>query len=118
MGRLGAQGAGGAVTGFATTGMRYGDGTSSTEQWRRRREKQGRRNREERRRRRPYSAAQKQEEATQQPSPTNAKPEMATGAPGRRRKLTDGELSACCTIPTNYRIATRFNSQITPKFVW
>ena len=32
MGRLGAQGASRAMTGFAVTGMRYGDGTSSTEQ--------------------------------------------------------------------------------------
>ena len=104
--------------GFAATGMRYGDGTSSTEQRRRRRKKQGSRNGEERRRRRPYSAAQKREETTQQPSPASVKPEMATGAPGRRRKLTDGEVSLAGTVPGNYQIATRFKSQITPKIAW
>ena len=42
VGRLGAQGASGAMMGFAVIGRHYGDGTSSTEQRRRRREKQGR----------------------------------------------------------------------------
>ena len=42
-GRLGAQGASGAMMGFFEAGMRYGDDASSTELWRRRREKQRRR---------------------------------------------------------------------------
>ena len=39
------------------------------------------------------------------------------GARRSRWKLTDGESVPASTVPTNYRIATRFKSQITPKFV-
>ena len=65
-----------------------------------------------------YSAAKNHGEAMQQPSHASAKPEMAMGAPRSRWKLADGEVSPAGTVPTNYRIATRLISQITPKFVW
>ena len=85
---------------------------------RRRWEKQRRGNGGERRRRRLYSVAKKHREATQQPSHASAKPEVATGATGRRWKLAVGEVSPAGTVPTNYRIATRLISQITLKFIW
>ena len=83
-----------------------------------RREKQ--RKEKERQRRRPglYNAVKAHGDDAQQLLHASAKPKMATGATRTLRKLTDGEVSACCTVPTNYRIATLFNSQITPKFVW
>ena len=43
---------------------------------------------------------------------------VTTSVPGRRRKLAVGEVSPEDTIHRNYRIATRIESQITPKFVW
>ena len=48
----------------------------------------------------------------------SAKPEVATGATGTRWKITDGEVSPAGTVLGNYRIATRFKSQITPKIAW
>ena len=61
--------------------------------------------------------AKKQEEATPWPSPRQRdakdgherawKPEEDL----RRWQLPDG------TVPTNYKIATRFKTQITPKFI-
>ena len=65
-----------------------------------------------------YSAAKNHGEAMQQPSHASAKPKVATGTLGSRWKLADGEVSPAGTVPTNYRIATRLISQITPKFVW
>ena len=118
MGRLGAQELGEAMTGFAATGMRYGDGMSSTEQRRRRREKQGRRKGEERRRCRPYSAAKAHGDDAQQLLHASTTPKMATVTTGTLRKLTDGEVSPAVTVHHIYRIATRLISQITPKFIW
>ena len=42
-----------------------------------------------------YSAAKKHGEAMQQPSHASAKPDVATGTPGRRWKIADGEVSTC-----------------------
>ena len=81
----------------------------------RRREKQRKGNGGERRWRRLYSAAKKHGEATQQPSPTSLKPEMATGTTGSRRKLTDGEVSPAGTVHYIYRIATRLISKLLPN---
>ena len=65
-----------------------------------------------------YSAAKEHGDDTQQPSHASAKPEMATGAPGRRWKLTDGESWPAFTVQAIYQNATCFISQITLKFVW
>ena len=96
----------------------YGDGTSSSELGDADGKNRGRKRRRTATTSWLYSAAKKHEEATQQPSHASAKPKMATGAPGIRWKLTDGEVSPAGIVPTNYRIATRLISQITPKFVW
>ena len=48
----------------------------------------------------------------------STKPKMATSAPGSRKKIADGEVASAATVSQNYKIATRFESQITPKFVW
>ena len=80
--------------------------------------KTGEKKRKERRRCELNRAARKQGEAMQQPSHASAKPEVATGATGSRRKVADGEVSPEDTVHRNYRIATRLFSQITPKFVW
>ena len=39
------------------------------------------------------------------------------GARRSQWKLIDGESVPASTVPTNYQIATRFKTQITPKFV-
>ena len=96
----------------------YGDGTGSMEQRRRRREKQGRRNGDERRRHWPYSAAQKQGEVTQESSRASVEPKTATSAPGNQKKAAGGEVASAATVPHIYRIVIRFESQITPKFMW
>ena len=49
---------------------------------------------------------------------TNTKPKTATSAPGNQKKVTGGEVSSAVTVHQNYRIATRFKFQITPKFMW
>ena len=49
---------------------------------------------------------------------TSVKPKMATSAPGNQKKVTGGEVSPAGTVHRNYRIATRFETQITPKFMW
>ena len=46
-----------------------------------------------------------------------AKPKMATSAPGNQKKVAVGEVSPVGTVHRNYRIATLFESQITPKFM-
>jgi len=117
-GWLGAQGTSGAMTTLLRKERHYGDGTGSTEQRRRCQEKQGRRNWDERRRHWPYSAAQKQGEATQESSRASVEPKTATSAPGNQKKAAGGEVSPAGTVHRNYRIATRFESQITPKFMW
>ena len=47
----------------------------------------------------------------------SAKPKMATSAPRNQKKVADSEVSSAVTVHQNYRIATRFESQITPKFM-
>jgi len=113
-----AQGASGAMTALLRMERHYVDGTGSTEQRRRRREKQGRRNGDERRRHWPYSVAQKQGLATQESSRASTEPKMATSAPGNQKKAAGGEVASAATVPQNYKIATRFEFQITPKFMW
>ena len=103
---------------FADTRKALRQRHSSTEQRRRRRENQSRENGEERRLLRLYSAAKNQVEATQEPSRASMESEMATDATGTPKKITDGEVSPAGTVHRNYRIATHFESQITPKFVW
>ena len=44
-------------------------------------------------------------------------PQTATTAPGSKPKVTGGVARAVSTVQHNYRIATHFQSQITPKFV-
>ena len=65
-----------------------------------------------------YSRTKEHGDGTQQLPHASVKQEVATGAPGSRQKLTDGESLPACTIQANYRIATRSISQITLKFVW
>ena len=65
-----------------------------------------------------YSAAKEHGDDTQQPPHASVKQEVATGAPGRRWKLTDGESWPAFTVQAIYQNATRFISQITLKFVW
>ena len=74
--------------------------------------------REERLRHKLYRAAKKQGEATQQPSHASAMLKIAMRAIGSHRKVADGEVSFAVTVLGNYRIATRFKSQITPNFLW
>ena len=98
--------------------MSYGDGTSLTGQWRRRREKQRRRTVKNgdgegliawlRSKRKPRSSLLH----------ASTKPKMATNAPGNQKKVAGGEVSAAGTVQRNYRIATRIESKITPKFMW
>ena len=118
MGRLGAQGAGGAVTGFATTGRHYGDDTSSTEQRRRRREKQGRRTEKNGDGEDFIARLRSKKKPRRSLLHASAKLNVATSAPGSQRKLANGEVSPEDTVHRNYRIATHLFSQITPKFVW
>ena len=103
---------------FVMTGMHYGNSTSSMEQRRRRRDKQGRRTEKNGDSEDLIARLRNKKKPRSSLPPASAKPEMATGVPGRRRKLTDGEVSPAGTVLGNYRIATRFKSQITPKFVW
>ena len=65
-----------------------------------------------------YSVAKEHGDATQQPPHASVKQEVATGAPGSRWKLTDGESCPAFTVQAIYRNATRFISQITLKIVW
>ena len=44
-------------------------------------------------------------------------PRAATAAPGSQKKLAVGEVSPAGTVHQNYRTATGFETQITPKFV-
>ena len=44
-------------------------------------------------------------------------PKMATRAPGSKPKVADDVARAVNTVPSNYRIAIQFESQITPKFL-
>lgn len=117
-GRLGSQGVDGAVASFAETRktLRRRHELDGVGRWRR--EKQ--RKEKERRRRRPtlYSAVKAHGDNAQQLLHASTMPKKATGATGTPRKLTDGEVSPVGTVHNIYRIATRFNSQITPKFVW
>jgi len=48
----------------------------------------------------------------------SAKPKTATSAPRNQKKVAGGEVSSTVTVHQNYRIATRFKSQITPHFMW
>ena len=104
--------------GFAATGMRYGDGTSSTEQRRRRREKQRRRTAKNDEGEDLIARLRSKRKPRSNLLHASAKPNVATSAPGRRRKLAVGEVSPEDTVHRNYRIATHLFSQITPKFVW
>ena len=85
----------------------YGGGVGKTE------EEKG----DERRWHKLYMMARKQEEATQESSPRqrNAKDGHALAwkqqEAHRRRQLPAG------IVPQNYKIATRFKTQITPKFM-
>ena len=117
VGRLGAQGASRAMMGFAMTGWRYGDGTSSTEQRRRRREKQGRRKEKNSDGEDLITRPGSKKKPRRGLLHASAKPNVAMSTPGSQRKLTVSEVSPKDTVHKNYRIATRLFSQITPKFV-
>jgi len=45
-------------------------------------------------------------------------PKMAMSAPGTEKKVAGGEVASVVTVYQIYRIAIRFKSQITPKFMW
>ena len=64
-----------------------------------------------------YSTAKEHEDDTQQLPHASAMQEVATGTPGSRQKLTDGESLPACTVQGIYQNATRFIAQITLKFV-
>ena len=75
------------------------------------------RKREERRRHKLCRAARKRGDDMQQLAHASAKPEKAMGATGSQKKVAGGEVSPAGTVHQNYRIATHFESQITPKFI-
>ena len=47
----------------------------------------------------------------------SAKLKTATRAPGTKKKAAGGEVASVATVHQNYQIATRFKTQITPKFM-
>ena len=47
----------------------------------------------------------------------SAEPKRATATTRTESKLADGELAYMATVHLIYRIATRFKTQITPKFM-
>ena len=49
---------------------------------------------------------------------TSAKLRTATRAPGAEKKAVGDEVASVATVHQIYRIAIRFKSQITPKFIW
>ena len=82
-----------------------------------RREKQ--RKEKERRRRRLdlYNAVKAHGDGTQQLLHTSATPKMATSTPRTEKKVTGGEVASTGTVHRIYKTATRFKTQITPKFM-
>jgi len=46
-----------------------------------------------------------------------AKPKTATSTPGTQKKIVGGEVASTVTVHLIYKIATRFKTQITPKFM-
>ena len=47
----------------------------------------------------------------------SAKPKTATSAPRTQKKIADGEVASTVTVHLIYKIATRFKTQITSKFM-
>ena len=70
----------------------YGDGMSSSKLGDADGKNRGRKRRRTTTASQLYSAAKNHGEAMQQPSHASAKPKVATGAPGSRWKLVDGEV--------------------------
>ena len=88
--------------GFAATGLRYGDGTSSTEQRRHHREKQGRRTEKNGDGEDLITRLKSKKKPRRSLLHASTKPNVATSAPGSQRKLTDGEVSLEDTVHRNY----------------
>ena len=105
------------MTGFAKAGMRYGDGASSTEQH----GGDGKKQRKKAEENGDVGGFKMRPGRTKKPRSSllaSAKPKMATSAPGNQKKVAGGEVSPAGTVHQNYRIATRLESQITPKLMW
>ena len=101
--------------GYDDEALRRRRGLAGVERWRR--EKQRNRKETNGDGTRALKAARKQREATQGLLRASAKPRAATATNRMESKHAGDEVSSTGTVHRNYRTATGFETQITPKFV-